>query len=325
MPLIITELTSLSPNPKNYLLYHNIIDGKDLFSLKNKNIEGDNHFTFKPLNEISINNVVFSTAQELISAFNVNFNLGESTPQTSDHTQLTNIGANTHAQIDTHIGNKQNSLTVDGTGAKYPTVDAVNSALSSITIPTLQQVTGQGAFTDVPIEIITIGAVALDVSSDVGYAFIAGCTNGTAGIFNSNNTAILCRANNVAGRFEITTGNTIADFVKGTVSQVSILGNGSINSKKLLVNTTDNSVDIIQANGSILGTAFKKSGDTNANILLAGGGVTPLILNQTAVANATNAGRLRYYVSGAFSILECCMQTGASNYQWILISQQEIL
>ena len=34
-----------------------------------------------------------------------------------------------------NISNKQNSLLVDGTGLKYPTVDAINSALSSLSIP----------------------------------------------------------------------------------------------------------------------------------------------------------------------------------------------
>ncbi len=34
-----------------------------------------------------------------------------------------------------NIANKQNSLTVDGTGVKYPTIDAVNAGLSSVVIP----------------------------------------------------------------------------------------------------------------------------------------------------------------------------------------------
>jgi len=34
-----------------------------------------------------------------------------------------------------NISNKQNSLTIDGTGVKYPTVDAVNSAISSLSTP----------------------------------------------------------------------------------------------------------------------------------------------------------------------------------------------
>lgn len=33
------------------------------------------------------------------------------------------------------LSNKQNNLTIDGTGTKYPTVDAVNAAISSATIP----------------------------------------------------------------------------------------------------------------------------------------------------------------------------------------------
>lgn len=44
-----------------------------------------------------------------------------------------------------------------------------------------------------------------------------------------------------------------------------------------------------------------------------------------AIANSTNVGLFRYYVSGGFSFLECCMQTGTATYEWILISQQEIL
>lgn len=48
-------------------------------------------------------------------------------------------------------------------------------------------------------------------------------------------------------------------------------------------------------------------------------------LTQSTIANFTNAGRFRYYTSGGFSYLECCMQTGTTTYEWILISQQQIL
>jgi hypothetical protein len=58
----------------------------------------------------------------------------------------------------------------------------------------------------------------------------------------------------------------------------SVLGNSSISEVggRVLMGATDNTVDKLQVNGSTLATSFKKSGDTDANILLAGGGVKAL-------------------------------------------------
>jgi len=109
MPQIIIELTTLSPSPDNYILYHHIIEGKDYFSLKSK-INTGTHFTFKRLEEISINNEVFINAEELINAFNETFNLAEFVPENTT--------------------NKQNSLAADATNKKFPTVTAVLEALT---------------------------------------------------------------------------------------------------------------------------------------------------------------------------------------------------
>jgi hypothetical protein len=46
-------------------------------------------------------------------------------------------------------------------------------------------------------------------------------------------------------------------------------------------------------------------------------------LDGTALANANNQGRFRYYTDGSFSYLECCMASNGA-FEWILISQQTI-
>jgi hypothetical protein len=78
--LIITELTTLIPSPEYSILYYHQIDGKDYFSLKNK-ITLAFYFTFEKLNSISINNIVYQTAQGLIDAFILQFNAGEYVPE----------------------------------------------------------------------------------------------------------------------------------------------------------------------------------------------------------------------------------------------------
>lgn len=52
--------------------------------------------------------------------------------------------------------------------------------------------------------------------------------------------------------------------------------------------------------------------------------IEDIILNASAVANATNEGRFRYWKDSTFSYLEVCMASNGT-YEWILISQQEIL
>jgi len=69
----ITELTTLSPNPSNYLLHYHKINEKHYFSLRNKGKNADPHFNFKSISDISINGIVFVTPEELITAFDTNF------------------------------------------------------------------------------------------------------------------------------------------------------------------------------------------------------------------------------------------------------------
>jgi len=51
--------------------------------------------------------------------------------------------------------------------------------------------------------------------------------------------------------------------------------------------------------------------------------VEDIILNASAVANASNEGRFRYWKDSTFSYLEFCMASNGT-FQWILISQQTI-
>lgn len=223
----------------------------------------------------------------------------EFTAGVSDHTLLTNIGTNTHDQIDTHIGNKQNSLIVDGTGAKYPTVDAVNGGLVLKSNDTdVIHTTGDES---------KDGSLYIQDINNTGNAIIGDNSNNTAGVGvlgsaysaltvgqtpygigvlgNGSGTAVGIKGysqNGIGGWF---TGKVkIATFCELTgtgpfveTERAYILASGLLKSNSIIINqTTDNGVDKLQVNGSTLSTAFKKTGDTNANILLAGGGVTAL-------------------------------------------------
>lgn len=64
---------------------------------------------------------------------------------------------------------------------------------------------------------------------------------------------------------------------------------------------------------------------TIEGLSLEGSGNISLILNGSAIANSTNAGRLRYYTDASFSYIEVCMQSLSGTYEWFLISQQAII
>lgn len=51
--------------------------------------------------------------------------------------------------------------------------------------------------------------------------------------------------------------------------------------------------------------------------------IEDIVLNASAVANATNEGRFRYYTDANFSYLELCMASNGT-FEWILISQQTL-
>ena len=74
------ELTQITPSASNYELHYQKLEGKHYFSLRAKGKNGEPYFTLKPLSAISINDVVFETPEELIEAFNENFNSGGETP-----------------------------------------------------------------------------------------------------------------------------------------------------------------------------------------------------------------------------------------------------
>ena len=138
MPQNATELTTLASSLDNYTLYHHKIEGKDYFSLRSS-INAGTLFTFKRLSQISINDVVFETAEELINSFNANFNTDEYVPE--------------------NILNKQNNLNTDDTGGKFPNVTAVNAGLAL----KVDKVTGESLVSDTEIAKL----VNLDNTKDI--------------------------------------------------------------------------------------------------------------------------------------------------------------
>jgi len=136
--------------------------------------------------------------------------------------------------------------------------------------------------------------------------FIAGIyglsTDGYGGKFQS--------VNGVAGYFRNNSGNTsnIAEFEGDDEVVAYIKHNGSVVSKKVIVNTTvDNGVDVGQFNGSIIASAIKKSGGTATQMLMADGSVTNLLTtfngqSGTVTATATK-GTAVYEFTGAGSLV----------------------
>jgi hypothetical protein len=121
--------TSVQPiNIQNF--FNKLLDNSDSI------IEG----TTKKFTTTTEKNFWDAKQENLVSGTNIKTINGNSVLGAGDITLITDISGKED------VANKQNSLVVDGTGIKYPTVDAVNAGL--ITIPTLQSVLNAGNYAE---------------------------------------------------------------------------------------------------------------------------------------------------------------------------------
>jgi hypothetical protein len=172
--------------------------------------------------------------------------------------------------------NKQNNLTEDGTGKKYPTIDVLNAF-------GLQQVLERGSSATLPDDVNGL-VVTINDTANSGIAAISGVDNGggygvlgkggqvgvyglslgQAGVYGTGETGVYGTGTQIgiqggsnlglAGQFNIGASSTsnIVDFIKGVVLQAYITHNGVFKSNALLVNTiVDNGIDQVQVNGSM--------------------------------------------------------------------------
>jgi hypothetical protein len=108
------------------------------------------------------------------------------------------------------VANKQNSLVVDGTGAKYTTVDAVNSGLNT-------KISGSG-------------------TTDQIARFTASGTVGNSGIF-SDGTNITFSNNATFNGASLFNGNLFADFINPNTGNLLTILNGGSNNLLIKGNT----------------------------------------------------------------------------------------
>lgn len=226
--------------------------------------------------------------------------------------------------------NKQNSLATDGTGVKFPTVDAVNSSLATkandnnvVHLNGTETITGAKTFS-------AVVSVATNINSSTNNLILSD-TNGVAfrtirasswtdsvnarffqiGTL-SENIAFTTQGGNNAARMsffanaaQFSSGGYLAttpavgvfEVCNATTKFFNIFstGNATIGS------STDNNVDKLQVAGSIKTTSSVQVGDNVAS------------------ASASNEGAIRYRKIGNNSYAEMCMQTGASTYTWTTI------
>ena len=222
------------------------------------------------------------------------------------------------------VANKQNNLTPDGTGVKYPSVDAVNTGLATKQDALTNPVTGTGTTNYLP-KFTGTSTVENSLISDNGTNIGIGITTQKSkiqiGSFYDN---MINLDKNLIGNNVYFDGLDYKRVLGSYVSQIDFF-NGEINLKNgdwgvadsiieykntvkiaysgnVSINTTnDNGVDKLQVLGSIKTTSSAQVGD-----------------NVTA-ASATNVGAIRYRTSGNNSYAEMCMQTGASTYVWTTI------
>jgi hypothetical protein len=170
-----------------------------------------------------------------------------------------------------NVANKQNSLTTDGTGIKYATVDAVNTGLGlkysgSVTTNTIPKATGSNVFDN---SIISENSGTISVNgSAVSSATVFNVNNSMSGLF-LGYTQFLSpnMTNGQVGYFAFgksaTANNRAAISYNhaGNGSSANSIGFGffgvdnifTINAaRKVLLNkTSDNGVDDLQVNGTI--------------------------------------------------------------------------
>jgi hypothetical protein len=140
--------------------------------------------------------------------------------------------------------NKQNSLVVDGTGAKYPTVDAINA--EAVKLTGNQNITGLKTFTnDVKVSGINFGRGSGSISSNSA-AGVDSLSNNTTGFNNSafgENTlkSNVSSSNSTAigrGVLALSTGGSNTSVGSQSSAKITVGSNNTVIGKDALANST---------------------------------------------------------------------------------------
>lgn len=190
-----------------------------------------------------------------------------------------------------NISNKQNSLLVDGTGLKYPTVDAVNTALSSLSIPDASETVA--------------GKVSVGTQTFGGNKTIVGESATVGNAFEVQNLShtVVAEISNLGDSYfngvRIGKGN-------GAGAQNTVLGKTALNNNTTGVNVTAIGFTVLASNttGShntaVGSSALSKNTTGGKNTAI---GVVPLF-NNTIGASNTAIGYYSMYsnISGSFNL-----------------------
>jgi len=274
LPNIVNVLNQLYPGDTITIIYNYLEEVVETPNLQSVTDEGDS-----TTNQIEAQGFIKAggLSTEFLMADGSTSNASPFTPSDYDLDEFTNAGIDPFAHVSDiankeNSANKQNSLAVDGTGTKFPTVDAVNAGISSANYWTK---TGNDIVNN-----NTLGYLNLRTGTEVTYIKFLDSSDNLVGTFKSDSGIFVTKK--VGGGFSASDEGTGMTFPTNNVLFRSYNG-GANRFTFLSMYNTDTTGTVTNINTAT--TVNPTSGNANFTEF----NISPTI-NQTGGANGITRG-----------------------------------